>query len=498
MLTLLLSTLLAVTLAAPASAGGTTVGGTTASTSFIQSSDDCGRFSERQMTLADDLLEDNDFTGALKALNRAAESCDSGEIRERIASVMGSWHRFIRRYGSPADLEGYLGVLSNQPHLEAGARSALADAAAETIASFITEAYDAERFERANGLCGSFSPYIDDVARLRYVCGASAEAVGELRAAASDYRWVMNNWTDEVPVANRDSVARALSEVYLLTAQFGQALTASRDVAARNPNPEVLLGALGAIRGKFLEPAARGLQVMLSGSPSPAALAHVRSEMERIDFPPYVGGIYTTDGSGGTQRTFYEGGTISPPPAEEMAAATGSVSLLRSGPRRGPMWILTPVDDRYLVVQFDTSTEAEENVILENLLEAPTDDEEWTRLYDYEYDRTSPATGSVVATLVGGTYLADGQVSRFDGVFDDQAVLDYYCVQNGAGEVVATHRFSRSEITYEDGAWERSSETPALYRHEVKKDGRPMREVVWPTYDGEDWSGVVRVGLTSD
>jgi hypothetical protein len=496
MLTFLLSSLLAVTLAAPA--GGTTAGGTVATASLVQSSSDCDRFAKQQVTLADNLLEDNDFTGALKALNRAAEACDSDEIRNRIAAVMGNWHRFIRRYGSPGDLQAYLNVLSNQPYLEPGPRSALADAAAETIAGFITDAYEAERYERTHGLCGAFSAYIDDVARLRYTCGASAEAAGELREAASDYRWVMNNWTEEVPVESRDSVARRLSEVYLLTAQFGQALTASRDVAVRNPSPAVLLGALGAIRGKFLEPAARSLQAMLSNRPSPAALSHVRAEMERIDFPPYVGGIYTTDGSGGTQRTFYEGNAISLPPAEEMAAATGSVSLLRSGSRRGRMWILAPVDDRYLVVQFDTSTEAEENVILENLIEAPTSDEQWSRLYEYEYDRTSAATGSVVATLLGGTYLAGEEASTFDGVFDEQTVLDYYCVQNGAGEVVAAHRFTRSDITYDEGAWERSSETPALYRHEVQKDGRPMREVVWPTYDGEDWSGVVRVGLTSD
>jgi len=37
-----------------------------------------------------------------------------------------------------------------------------------------------------------------------------------------------------------------------------------------------------------------------------------------------------------------------------------------------------------------------------------------------------------------------------------------------------------------------------LYHYDVTKNGSPLREVVWPLYDGEQWKGVVRVGITSE
>ena len=77
-------------------------------------------------------------------------------------------------------------------------------------------------------------------------------------------------------------------------------------------------------------------------------------------------------------------------------------------------------------------------------------------------------------------------------------MLDYYAVQDQNGEVTASHAFNRAQIDYTDSQWSKTSKTPALYHYDVTKNGSPLREVVWPLYDGEQWKGVVRVGITSE
>jgi hypothetical protein len=155
------------------------------------------------------------------------------------------------------------------------------------------------------------------------------------------------------------------------------------------------------------------------------------------------------------------------------------------------------VDGGYFVVQFNRETTPEENVILEGLVENVGDESQWEELYQHEFTSTYPATGSAVASLLGGSYVADESVSQYGSVFRTVNVLQYFCVQNGQGEIVDDYAFSRDQMQYGDGVWNRTSETPALFHHEVQMGSDAVREVVWPTYRNQDWAGVIRVGIAA-
>jgi hypothetical protein len=218
--------------------------------------------------------------------------------------------------------------------------------------------------------------------------------------------------------------------------------------------------------------------------------------MSRVRFPEYVESVYTVTNDLGADIAFYGADDARLPSSAAVSSTSGAVSLLTSE-ESGRSWLVTPITAGYLFVQFSQKTVAEENVILESLLSNIQDESEWKTLFEYEFTSSYPATGSAVATWIAGAQLAGLSLASYNGVFDQSSVLRYYGVQNADGGIIASHSYARGQIDYSDATWSKTSKTPALYHHEVTKNGTALREVVWPMYDDEQWSGVVRVGIIS-
>jgi hypothetical protein len=308
---------------------------------------------------------------------------------------------------------------------------------------------------------------------------------------------MVDNWTSNQSYLTRQDAFQRLKELYLITTRFDRGFEVAKRVAQNDPTPDNLLASLTAVRGRYLEPIARVAQQLFTGNPPQTARQHVAREMKSVKFPSYVESIYLMSTSGQAGSAFYGPDATAPPSASLIERDAGDVSLLLSTGETDRAWIVTRVDGQYFVLQFGQQTSPEENVILEGLLENAGDEERWTNLYNHEFTATYPATGSAVATLLGGAYLADASLAPYESIFDAMPVLQYFCIQNKQGGIVDSHAFSREQIQYDDGVWNRTSETPALFHHTVQRGEESLREVVWPTYEGETWSGVVRVGISN-
>lgn len=458
----------------------------------------CEDFAERQVNLAKKQLSKDNYNGALRVLNTTAENCDIPMVRNQIDTVLDEWYRYIQNRGATSQIPRFINIVDRQRYLPSGSKRKFEQRLLRDVGEMVASAYGAGRYDRAHSLCQRFPAYADQTFTLNYHCGTSAREVKAYTTAVEHYAWLLDNWSDDQSYLTWDEAARRLSDLYMVTTRFDEAFEISKRLAARNPEPGVLLKTLASVRGKFLEPIVHTGNVLLDGVTSDRAVRHVKSEFARINFPSYVESIYTVTKDLGADIPFYGADDAKLPSSDLIDESAGTVSLLTSENGEGRAWLVTPVDAGYLVVQYARTTNAEENVILESLLGDVQSEEKWRSLYDYEFTSTYPATGSAVATLVGGAYLAGTQLPPYNRAFEELPVLTYYCVQDQDGGIVESFNYTRSDIDYSEAEWKKTSKTPALYHHEVQRNGSPVREVVWPTYDDEQWSGVVRVGIISN
>jgi hypothetical protein len=279
-----------------------------------------------------------------------------------------------------------------------------------------------------------------------------------------------------------------------LNGEFRAAYDLARQMAARDPTPKAILSSLISARGNFLAPLLRVGSTFYEAGPSNGALSHVDTEMQRVSFPKYVKAFYILASDGSVERGMY-GSEANQPSDALLNQASGSVSLLQSSNQSNNAWLVTSLGSRYLVLEFGMATTPEENVRLENIQENVESNEQWRKLYQLEFAETSPATGSAIGTLLSGASIAGANFDVYDAIFDDSPLLTYYCIQNDSDEIEESYNFNRSELGYGEGEWTRTSSTPALYHHEVQYSGQSVREVVWPNFIDDNWTGVVRVGL---
>jgi hypothetical protein len=456
----------------------------------------CEDFAGRQIRLADRQLRSNNYSAALKVLNTAAENCDIPEVRDKIESVLSSWWNTMNRNGSTGQISSFLSTVRQQSYLPSGAESRFVSRISGSLGTRIDEAFGNASYATAHQLCSSFPSFTGQSFDQQYKCGESARQQGADASAASRYEWLLENWTaDQNQIVWTDAASR-LSDLYMKLARFNDAYGLTKRIAARNTEPDVLMTAVTAVRASMLEPIVRMGNVLMKGMTSDQAVSHVKTSMSRVRFPEYVESVYTVTNDLGADIAFYGADDARLPSSAAVSSTSGAVSLLTSE-ESGRSWLVTPITAGYLFVQFSQKTVAEENVILESLLSNIQDESEWKTLFEYEFTSSYPATGSAVATWIAGAQLAGLSLASYNGVFDQSSVLRYYGVQNADGGIIASHSYARGQIDYSDATWSKTSKTPALYHHEVTKNGTALREVVWPMYDDEQWSGVVRVGIIS-
>lgn len=456
----------------------------------------CEDFAERQIGLSSRQLRRDNYSAALRVLNTAARNCDIPVVRERIEDVLEAWYRSIRQRGATDEILGFIEIVNAQSYLPNGTESTLEARVASDIGNDLTEAFDASEFQRAYRLCRDFSSFVGGSFTQRFQCGESARQVRAYNTSIQRYEWLLDNWSSSQELVTWTDAARRLSKLYLITTRFDAAFGLSKRLASRDTKPDYLLAALTADRGRYLEPIVRMGNILFDGVTSDRTISHVKVNLGRVRFPSYVESIYTVTNDLGADIAFYGSDDARLPSASLVNTASGTVSLL-TDPDNGRAWLITSVDAGYFIVQYSQKTVAEENVILESLLDDVQDESSWASLREFEFKTSYPATGSAVATLLGGAYLSGSSISTFDPVFQQTNVLKYYGLQDQDGTIVAAHNYSRSQIDYASDVWAKTSKTPALYHHEVSKNGTRLREVVWPTYNDEQWSGVVRVGISS-
>lgn len=453
----------------------------------------CESFAKRQVSLADRLLQQSNFTRAIKVLNSTAQNCDRDFVREKLVEVMSKWFGTVRNQGTGA-LRQYTNVLSNQSYLSSAQRAQLTRRVESHVRRLIQQEYEAEDYADTHRLCRSYSEHVDENFQAEYRCGTSALEVGARRTAMNAYAWVLDNWSDDQSLATWEETANTLEELYFLTGQFREAYALARQMAVRDPTPQAILSSLISVRGNFLSPVLQIGAAFYDDPPSDEALNHVNTEMQRVSFPEYVKAFYILAADGSVERGMY-GSEANQPSGALLEKAFGSVSLLHSSDRSSVAWLVSPLGSRYLVLEFGIATTAEENVRLETIQENINSEEQWQKLYQLEFTETSPASGSAIGTILSGATLTAPSFEAYDAIFDDSPVLSYYCIQNGSDEIEGSHNFNRSNLEYGEDEWTRTSNTPALYHHEIQYSGQSVREVVWPRFVDDNWTGVVRVGL---
>ena len=452
----------------------------------------CEQFAKRQVNLADRLVGNANYSRALKVLNSTADNCDRSFVREKIYEVLTSWYGAIDG-SNPDQVRQFQSILSNQSYISSAQRSRLEQLIRSDVRDLLARTFEADDRETAYDLCQSFSEFADNHFESEYYCGASAEALGSEGRAIASYAWLLDNWDDSQSLVNWMELADTLQSLYLLNGRFRASFDLTRRMAVREPSPDLLLSSLMSARSHFLEPVLE-VGAVFYGSPSTdAALRHVDTEMQRVQFPDYVQALYLLAPDGSVERGMY-GSEANAPGAAQLAKASG-VSLLRGEDDSSVAWLVHPVGDRHLILELGTATSPEESVRLERVQANVDSDQQWEQLYQLEYSETYPASGSAVGVLLGGAHLGDEDFDGYEAIFDDSPTLAYYCIQNGSAIIETSHNFRESRLGYGNDEWERTSNTPALYHHRIEYEGQPMREVVWPDFVNDEWNGVIRIGL---
>jgi hypothetical protein len=453
----------------------------------------CKDFAERQVSLADRLLRRSNYSRAVKVLNSTLNNCKQDFVQEKLFEVLQEWYQ-VARQGSTADFQTFITVLSDQQYVTPGQRSRLEQQIQSHLLSLVAQKHKADDPQSIYRLCRQYPMYITENFRGEYYCGTAALNLDAEGMAMSSYAWLLENWDSDQSLSTWGRIADDLESMYLLNGRFQGAYELARRMAVRNPTPKAIIASLVSIRGNFLAPLMRVASHFYEDSPEGTALAHVDREMQRVDFPKYVRAFYILGPDQEVQRGMYGSEATKPAPAL-LEQVSGSVSLLQTDGESNVSWLVSPIGDRHLVLEFGVATTAEENVRLENVQQQVRSDRQWEQLYQLEFTQTYPASGSAIGTVLGASLIGDTDFGGYERIFDDSPILSYYCIQNDSEGFKASYNFNRSNLGYGEGEWERTSNTPALYHHTVQYDGRSIREVVWPNFVDEQWTGVIRVGL---
>ena len=206
-----------------------------------QASPACEDFAQRQVQLADRLLNQSNYSRALKVLNSTAKNCDIEMVREKIVEVLGQWYGVVRGQGSNS-IRNFLEVLSAQPHVSAAQKAQVERRIAAQVRGFLEREYDGDNYRAAYRLCRSYPEYSSDNFEAQYYCGRSAEEVEAEGAAMNYYRWLVQNWDGDQSLATWKDVADRLEALYYQNGRFKPAYKLARQRARRDPSPRKLVG----------------------------------------------------------------------------------------------------------------------------------------------------------------------------------------------------------------------------------------------------------------
>lgn len=456
----------------------------------------CESFARRQMKLAGRLLKQENYRRSLKVLNKTMDNCDREFIQKRIYKVMSQWYDSIAQRGSTSEFRKFEDALANQRHLNSAQESRLERRLQGFVKSLIQSRYESENYNSTYRMCRKYSEASNNNFELQYYCGTSAEKLGATGVAMGSYSWMLDNWSDNQSVTTWGKIAGKLESLYYRNGRFAAGYELARKTAELDPSPKSLLSALLSLRANFLAPVVKVGSVFLGQEPGTDAITHFNSEMQRVGLPNYVKSIYMLRPDGGLLRGMY-GKEANQPSSSLLGKIGESTALLtpEGGGRPKQAWIVAPVGERYLVLEFNTDTNPSENIALEKVLSNVRSDNEWENLYNLQYKNTTPGAGSAIGTMLSSAFIQESDFDVYDAIFEDSPVLLYYSLQNEAEEIKESHNFNRSDLGYGEKEWERSSTTPALFHHSIEYGKQSVREVVWPNFVNDQWSGVIRVGF---
>jgi len=453
----------------------------------------CEDFANRQIGLADRLLQQSNYTKALKVLNSTAENCDIEMVREKIVEVLGEWYNVVRSQGASA-LPQFLRVVSNQAYISSAQKERFRGRAKAYVRALIEDDYRGENFEEVYQLCRSYRDYVSEHFASQYYCGTAAKELDAQGVTISSYEWLVENWDESQSIATWKDVASTLEELYFLNGRFEEAYALARQRARRDPSPESVLSSALSARGRFLAPILQASSIFYESQPSESALSYVRNDLKRINFPKYVKSFYILTADGDVEDGMY-GEEANQPSMSLLKKSQGTLSLLQSTDDSNLTWLVSRLENRFLVLEFGGATTPEESVRLETVYENIESDEEWKKMYNLLFTETVPATGSAVGTFISSASIADRDLEAYNEIFDDSSLLSYYCIQNNGGRFEDSYNFDRENLGYGDTKWTETSNTRALYHHSITYSGQSVREVVWPIYIQKERNGVIRIGL---
>lgn len=454
----------------------------------------CEDFVEVQLENMEQLLAENNYERALRVANVTIQRCRIPRSEEALMDVYRSWFQYAQN-NSTSQLADVLSSITSNEHVTTSNLNAFSGTITSALERWVGRLVDQSSFSQAHRYCERYRTHSDNTFRLDYLCGTAAYQTENHDVAIAAYERIVNDWDDDQSYVSWDEAASDLKELYMITTEFDDAFDIAKRLAIRDPTPEQVLSSVITLRGQMLSPIAHHGNVLFEGVTSDEITTHVRREMERIRFPNFVVGTYLMTRDARSDVIFYDSGTISPPSTSELERLSGNVTMLESGEDPEEAWLISPVDAGYFVVQFESRTSSEENALLEDLLADIQNEQHWEELVDQQLSRSYSATGSAVATLIGGAYLASEPLDNFNPLFEESNALLYFAVQDENGSVIHGDQFSRDNLEYDSDLWDRTTTTPALYHHETRYAGRRAYEVVWPNYQDDEWVGVVRIGI---
>lgn len=457
----------------------------------------CEDFVEVQLENMDQLIAENNYERALRVVNVTVQRCRIPRSEEALLDVYRSWLQHARS-NNPGQLADALASVTSNENVTSSNLNALSGPITSGLERWVGRLTDQRSFSRAHRYCEQYRRHSNQTFRLDYLCGSAAYQTENHDAAIVAYESIVNDWNDSQSYVSWDDAASDLKELYMITTRFDDAFDIAKRLAIRDPTPERVLSSVITLRGQMLSPIAHHGNILFQGVTSDEVTSHVRREMERIRFPDFVVGVYLMTRDARSDVIFYDSGTIAPPSTIDLERLSGNVTMLESSDDTGEAWLISPVDAGYFVVQFRSRTSSEENVLLEDLMADIQNQQRWERLVDEQLSRSYAATGSGVATLLGGAYLAGEPLDNFAPLFEESTALLYFAIQGEDGNIVHGEQFSRDNLEYGSDMWERTTTTPALYHHKTRYSGRHAYEVVWPNFQDDEWAGVVRVGIRTN
>lgn len=325
-------------------------------------------------------------------------------------------------------------------------------------------------------------------ARARY----KLQRFGEAR---EDYEWLLINWDDSQTFADYNDTFDVLQELYIRSLQFDKAFSLIQENYRMKAEREDLLPVMITnMRTKYLIPISYAFQNFWDQIGSTQAREQFFQELEMVSRPDFVSGLYHVNHSGNISYLAGSREKIKPPAIESLKSLADFPAPMSDKTNRN--WLISKVFDGYLILETSNYFIPDEGFCLQNIREKKLEDKPWHELFLLERELTLPYLSRVMTTIMGRDYAIDGKVllNQYMKNFTRSDIL-YLVVHDATGAIALAEKFNRDQGQFDEGDWQKSSRTIALYRQNIRYANGKVIDIANPIFVDKSFKGVLRIGF---